>query len=62
MLNLRDRSLCKNLMLPPAAMLTSPRPDQLECLNMVKHVSEPDYEAFTEGFYLEQWTLGGEIR
>ncbi len=38
----------------PAGLRHTPVADQLECLNKVRHVSEPDYNAFTENFYLEQ--------
>ena len=46
----------------PQQFVRTPVADQLECLNKVRHVSEPDYNAFTENFYLEQVDFDGDSR
>lgn len=38
--------------IPPAHLLQSPRANQLEYLDRVHHVSEPDIEAFVDCFYI----------
>lgn len=49
---------CDVYAMQSAQYVTAPRANQLQCLNKVLHVSEPDYEIFTESFHLEQDVSG----
>lgn len=51
---MKDRSLKYNGGLPPHDLVKAPDPDQINFLDRVRHVSDPDPNAFVDTFYITQ--------
>ncbi len=51
---MKDRSLKYNGGLPPHDLVKAPVPDQINFLDRVRHVSDPDPNAFVDSFYITQ--------
>ena len=47
-------SLMYNGGLPPHDLVKAPAPDQINFLDAVRHVSDPDPNAFVDTFYITQ--------
>ena len=51
---MKDRSLKYSGGLPPHDLVKAPDPDQIGFLDRVRHVSDPDPNAFVDTFYITQ--------
>jgi len=51
-----------DLQIPPRELRESPVANQISYLDKIRHVSEPDFDAFISRFHIEQFLLGGELK
>lgn len=54
---IKDRSLKYNMQLVPFDLLKTPVPDQIPLLDQIRHVADPDPNAFTDSFYIQQGVM-----